>query len=172
MTISLDQMAGIGKSGVDILGSLAQTQLAFIEKLTTLNLLTAKTSLESSLQTGKALLDVRGLQDVFTIGTATAQPTIDKTVAYSRSVYEIVSEAQAKTSEIFKAQTDDFSKQTFDALDRFGKSGVPGSDTAAAALKSALSASQNAYDTFNKAAKQATEFVESSIASVTPKAPV
>ena len=168
--INLDQVTAAGKNGVDVFASLAQTQLAFFQQLTALNLLTAKSSLEASAQTGKALLNVRRLQDVLDIGSVTAQPAIDGITAYSRSVYEITSEAQAKTSEILKMQADEISKQSFDALDRFSKSGVPGSDTAAAALKSALSASQTAYETFNKAAKQATEFVESSIASVNPKA--
>ncbi|HKO87359.1 MAG TPA: phasin family protein, partial [Burkholderiales bacterium] len=111
--------------------------------------------------------NVRRLQDVLDIGSATAQPTIDGLTAYSRSVYEIASEAQAKTSEILKTQADEVSKRTFDALDRFAISGVPGSDAAATALKSALTASQTAYETFNKAAKQASEFVETSIASAT-----
>jgi hypothetical protein len=104
---------------------------------------------------------------VWNLSIASTQPAIDKALAYGRSVYEISSTAQAETAELFKAQLAELNKQTDGAIDNLAKSGLPGSDSAAAALKSALSASQSAYDSFDKAAKQAGDFIEASVATAT-----
>ncbi|HKO87696.1 MAG TPA: phasin family protein, partial [Burkholderiales bacterium] len=69
MFINLDQITATGKNSVDVFSSLARTQLAFLEQLTALNVLTAKSSLEASAETSKAFFNVRRLQDVLDIGS-------------------------------------------------------------------------------------------------------
>lgn len=162
-----DQITAAAKAGLDTFYSFASTQFSALEKLSALNLATAKGALDVSVAGTKALLDTRSPQEVWNLSVASAQPAIDRTLAYGRSVYEITSATQAETVALAKAQLAELSKQTNGAIDNLAKSGLPGSDSAAAALKSALSASESAYDSFSKAAKQATDFIEASIAAAT-----
>lgn len=170
--ISPDQLSAAGKKSVDSVYSLLQTQLFAIEKLSALSFDYVRNSLDASALNTKALLDARGVQDVINISSAAAQPAIDRFIGYSRGVYGISTEAQAQFGELVKAQAAEFNTQAEGAIDSLEKSGLPGSQTTAAALKTALSASQSAYDSLSKASKQASDFVQSSIDAVAPKASV
>jgi phasin family protein len=170
--ISPDQLAAAGKRNIDSVYSLLQTQLFAIEKLSALSFDYARSSLDASVLNAKALLDARGVQDVINLSSAAAQPAIDRFISYSRGVYGITTEAQSQVGEVIKAQAAEFNTQAEGAIDSLENSGLPGSQTTAAALKTALSASQTAYDSLAKAGKQTSDFVQASIDAVTPKAPV
>ena len=167
MYLSPDQIAASTKNGVDTLYRLAQIQFALIDKVTALNLEALKTTTETVVAQSKALLDVRSPQDFFTLATVSPQASVEKIVAYGRSVYDATSTAQAEATEVVKAQATELSQYANGSIDTLAKSGLPGSDTAAAALKSALNASQTAYESLSKSAKQATDFIDTSIKAAT-----
>jgi phasin family protein len=169
MYLSPDQISAAGKKGVDSVYSLVQIQLVAVEKLSALSLDYFKNSLDASVANTKALLDARGVQDLVNLGTVATQPAIDRFVSYSRNVYSVGNETQAQLGELLKAQTADLTIQANGAIDDLAKSGIPGSETTAAALKTALSAGQSAYDSISKASKQASEFVQASIDAAAAK---
>lgn len=162
-----EQFAGANKANVETLLTIANTAFASAERLAALNLNTARTLLEDSVNTAKTLLAAKDVQELVSMQTALAQPAFEKAVAYSRSIYEIATQTQDEFSKIFDSQFVEINKNVTSALDKAAKSAPAGSDVAVAAVKSAIAAANSAYETMNKAAKQVAEMAEANVAAAT-----
>jgi phasin family protein len=162
-----EQFAAANKTAVDSLLSLANTALASAERIAALNLNAARSFLEDGVSGTKALLGAKDVQEALSIQASMAQPSVEKAVAYSRSVYEISAQAQEELSKTLEGQFGGFQKQVADLLDKAAKSAPAGSDVAVAAVKSAIAAANSAFDNMNKAAKQVAEITESNVAAAT-----
>ncbi|MDX9994327.1 MAG: phasin family protein [Rhodocyclaceae bacterium] len=162
-----EQFAGANKANVETLLTIANTAFASAERLAALNLNTARTLLEDSVNNAKSLLAVKDVQELVGMQAALAQPAFEKAVAYSRSIYEIATQTQEEFSKIFDSQYVELNKNVSTALDKAAKNAPAGSDVAVAAVKSALAAANSAYETMNKAAKQVAEMAEANVAAAT-----
>lgn len=162
-----EQFASANKANVETLLTIANTAFASAERLAALNLNTARTLLEDSVNNAKSLLAVKDVQELVGMQAALAQPAFEKVVAYSRSVYEIATQTQEEFSKIFDSQYVELNKNVSTALDKAAKNAPAGSDVAVAAVKSALAAANSAYETMNKAAKQVAEMAEANVAAAT-----
>jgi phasin family protein len=162
-----EQFATVNKANVETLLNLANSAFAKAERLAALNLNTARSALEDGAANVQALLAVKDVQALVSLQASLAQPMIEKTVAYARSVYEIVSEGQAEVAKLFEAQIAEFNKAFTSALDQAAKSAPAGSEPVFAAVKSALASANGAYENVSKAAKQAAETVEANVSAAT-----
>ncbi|WP_126447188.1 phasin family protein [Sulfuricystis multivorans] len=162
-----EQFAGATKANVETLLTIANTAFASAERLAALNLNTARTLLEDGVNTAKALMGAKDVQELVSLQTSLAQPAFEKVVAYSKSVYEIASQTQEEFSKIFDSQYAEINKNVANALDKAAKNAPAGSDVAVAAVKSALAAANSAYETMNKAARQVAEMAEANVAAAT-----
>lgn len=162
-----EQFAASNKAYVESLLTIANTAFTSAERLAALNLNTARSVLEDSVASAKALLSVKDVQELLNTQTTLAQPALEKFVAYSRSIYEIGSQTQEEMTKVFEAQYSELNKNVTTALDKAAKSAPAGSDVAVAAVKSALAAANSAYDSINKAAKQVAEIAEANVAAAT-----
>jgi phasin family protein len=162
-----EQFAVPGKAGVEAALSLAQAQFAALERLAALNLTTAKAVLEDNAVHAKALLGAKDVQEYMSLSTATAQPALEKAIAYSRSLYEVASQTQGEFAKLAESQAAEFNKNLVGLLDKVSTGAPAGSDVAVAAVKSALAAANTAYDSFSKVAKQASEIAEANFAAAT-----
>ena len=162
-----EQFAATNKANVETLLTLANNAFAGAERLTALNLNTARSILEDSIANSKALLGVKDVQELMNLQTALAQPMVEKAVAYNRSVYEIASQGQEEVSKLVETQVAELNKNLAAALDKAAKSAPAGSDVAVAAVKSAIAAANSAYDSVSKAAKQVAEMAEANVAAAT-----
>jgi phasin family protein len=162
-----EQFAATNKASVESLLTLANTALASAERIAALNLNTARSLLEDGVANTKAILGAKDVQEALSVQASLAQPSVEKAVAYSRSVYEISAQSQEEISKLLESQFGDFQKQVATLLDKAAKSAPAGSDVAVAAVKSAVAAATSAFDSFNKAAKQAAEIAEANVAAAT-----
>jgi phasin family protein len=162
-----EQFAGANKANVETLLTIANTAFASAERLAALNLNTARTILEDSVNNAKTLLAAKDVQELVSMQAALAQPAFEKAVAYSRSVYEITAQTQDEFSKIFDSQYVELNKNVSSVLDKAVKNAPAGSDVAVAAVKSAIAAANSAYETMNKAAKQVAEMAEANVAAAT-----
>jgi phasin family protein len=167
MSINPEQFAAANKAAVDSLLSVANTALASAERIASLNLETARSVLEDSVSGAKALLGAKDPQEALSIQASLAQPSVEKAVAYSKSVYEISTETQEQLAKMVEAQFGDFQKNVASMLEKAAKSAPAGSDVAVAAVKSAIAAANSAFDNLNKAAKQVAEITEANVAAAT-----
>lgn len=162
-----EQFAATNKANIETMLSLANSAFANVERLAALNLNTARSVLEDSVASTKALLAVKDVQELIALQSSLTQPLVEKAVAYARSVYEIASQSQEELSKVMEGQVAEVNKGVAAALDKAAKSAPAGSDVAVAAVKSAIAAANSAYDSFNKAAKQAAEITEANVAAAT-----
>jgi len=162
-----EQFAAASKTNVETLLTLANNAFASAERLAALNLNTARSILEDSMASSKALLGAKDIQELVSLQTSLAQPLVEKAVAYNRSVYEIASQSQEEVSKLLEAQIAELNKTLAAALDKAAKSAPAGSDVAVAAVKSAIAAANSAYDSVSKAAKQVAEIAEANVAAAT-----
>jgi phasin family protein len=120
-----------------------------------------------SAERATALMGARDVQELVALGGGVAQPSMEKLVSYSRTVYGIASGAGAEFSRIVEAQIAEGNRKAADFVDFAVKNAPQGSEPAVSAFKSAVAAANTAYDTFTKATKQAVEMVENNVAAAT-----
>jgi phasin family protein len=162
-----EQFAAANKASVDALLTLANTALASAERIAALNLNTARSVLEDGVANAKALLGAKDPQEFFSVQASLAQPSLEKAVAYSRSVYEISAQSKEEFAKLLEAQFADFQKQSLALLEKATKNAPAGSDIAVSAVKSAIASASSAFDSLNKAAKQVAEIAETNVAAAT-----
>jgi phasin family protein len=162
-----EQLASANKTNIESLLTFANTAFASAERLAALNLNTARNLLEDTVSNAKTLMGAKDIQELMNIQAAIAQPTVEKAVAYSRSLYEIATQTQEELTKVFEAQFAEANKTMTSALDNAVKNAPAGSDVAVAAVKSAIAAANSAYDSMTKAAKQVAEIAEANVAAAT-----
>jgi len=162
-----EQISAANKANIETLLNLANATFASVEKLATLNLNTARALLEDSVSNTKTLIGAKDVQELISLQSSIAQPSIEKIVAYGRSVYEITASIQEEVSKIVETQIGEVNKNISSALDKAAKSAPAGSDVAITAARSAFAAANSAYDSLNKAAKQVVELTEANVNAAT-----
>lgn len=165
--ITPEQISAANKTNIESILTLANAAFASVEKLATLNLNTARALLEDSVSNTKTLMGAKDMQELVSLQSSLAQPSIEKIVSYGRSVYEITSSIQDEVSKIVESQVSEANKNLSAALDKAAKSAPAGSDVAVAAVKSAIAAASSAYDSMSKAAKQVVELTEANVTAAT-----
>lgn len=167
MYVTPEQIASANKAGVEAVLGLASTQFSALERLSALNISATKTAFEEGMGRAKALLNAKDVQEYLALNASASQPSLEKAIAYSRSLYEVAAQAQGEIAKFMETRAAEFNKNLVGMLDKFSKNAPAGSDVAVAAVKSALAAASTAYDSFNKAAKQASEIAEANFAAAT-----
>ncbi len=162
-----EQFAAANKASVDAMLTLANTALASAERIAALNLNTARSMLEDGVANAKAMLGAKDPQEFFSVQASLAQPSLEKAVAYTRSVYEISVQSKEEISKLLEAQFSEFQKQTMALLEKATKNAPVGSDVAVSAVKSAIASATSAFDSMNKAAKQVADIAEANVAAAT-----
>lgn len=161
------QFAELNKSQLDAMFAFSHTLFDATEKLVDLNLAAAKATMEESAERATALMGARDVQELMALTGSLAQPTVEKMVSYSRTVYGITSGAGAELSRIVETQVAESNKKVADFVEFATKNAPQGSEPAVSMFKSAVAAANTAYDTFSKATKQAVDMVESNVAAAT-----
>lgn len=167
MYVTPAQITEMQKGQLDAFFALSQTMFDATERLAELNLAAAKAVVEESVEKTQAIMSVKDAQEFLALSGALAQPTLDKVVSYSRTVYGITNGASVEVSRIVEAQIAEGNKKVAQAIELAAKSAPAGSEPAVAMFKSAVAAANTAYDTATKAAKQVVEVAESNIAAAT-----
>ena len=162
-----EQLASANKANVETLLTIFNTAFASAERIAALNLNTARVLLEDTVGNAKALLAAKDAQELLSLQSTLAQPSLEKAVAYSRSIYEITSQTQEELGKVFESQFAEMNKSVTTALDKAAKNAPAGSDVAVAAVKSAIAAANSAFDNMSKAAKQVAEMTEANVAAAT-----
>jgi phasin family protein len=167
MYVTPEQIQTANKTTVEAFLAVANTQFAALEKLASIQASAAKSAFEDSLANTRALLGAKDVQEFVTLQNSFTQPAIEKAIAYSKSVYEIATEANAELSKVAERRVAEWNENFVTLLDKVAKNAPAGSDVAVAAVKSMLAAANSAYDNLSKAAKQATEIAGANVAAAT-----
>src|SRR5712672_3453017 len=158
MYVTPEQIQAANKSNVETFLAVANAQFAALEKLASLNATVVKNAFEDSIASTRALLGAKDVQEF--VG-------LQKTIAYSKSVYEVATDTNAQLSKVAERRVAEWNENFVSLLDKVSKNAPAGSDVAVAAVKSMLAAANSAYDNFSKVAKQATEIAEANVSAAT-----
>jgi phasin family protein len=170
MYVTPEQIQAASKANVEAFLAVANSQFSALEKLANIQASAMKSAFEDSIANTRALLGAKDLQEFVSLQNSFAQPTIEKALAYSKSVYEVATGANAELSKVAERRVAEWNENFVSLLDKVSKNAPAGSDVAVAAVKSMLAAANSAYDNFTKVAKQATEIAEANVAAATETA--
>lgn len=168
--LTVEQVVASNKANLDNFFGLSHQAFAGVEKLVELNLSAARASLNESTAHAKAVLGVKDAQEFIALQTSFVQPLVEKTVSYSRHVYDITTGTTAELSKAAEAKAAEVQAAVLGYVDSALKNAPAGSESAVAFFKQAVSASNTAVETIQKAAKQAADLAESNLNAVTETA--
>mgnify|MGYP003337490513 CR=1 FL=1 len=167
MTFTAEQMLAAQKANVETLFGLTNKAFEGIEKLVELNLQVAKTTLGEVAETTRAALSVKDAQELLALQASLLQPAAEKAAAYSRHLYDIVAGTNAEVTKVAESTMADSQKKVMSLVDNAVKNAPAGTENAVALVKSAVAAANNAFDSVQKAAKQAAEVAEANLTAIT-----
>jgi len=168
--LNVEQVVAVNKANLDVWFGLTGKTFEGVEKLAQLNLAAGKAALNESAAHAQALLKVKDVQELLALQTEVLQPVGEKVSAYGRHLYDIGAGTQAEFTKAVEAQLADAQKAVLNLVDTAAKNAPAGSESAVALLKTAVAASNNAYESVQKVVKQATQAAEANLQAVAQNA--
>ena len=165
-----EQFTSAGKAGFDNFFAVASTSFAGFEKLMELNIAASKAVFAEVAQNARAAMEVKDAKELMAFNASLAQPSLEKSISYSKQVYGIMTETQTALRKAAEVQSVDVQKEFATLIDKSLKNAPAGSETAVAAVKSAVAAATSAYDNAAKIAKQAFDMAEANLNNVASSA--
>ena|ERR1700752_1260753 len=156
-------LSEITAATVDSAVRLTRISMDSAERVMALQMDFAKTNIEQATKAAKAMAGAKDVQEYLALRTKSAEGTVERFMGYSRSLYEISSEAQTQLSKLAEERMSTFQQAVTESVEQAAKSAPAGSDMAVAAIKSSLAATTAAFDSFNKAAKQVASYTDAGV---------
>ena len=158
--LTAEQLMASHKANIETLFGLTHKAFEGVEKLVELNVQATKAALAETANHAQAVMGVKDAQELLALQAGMVQPLAEKTAAYSRHLYDIATAAGADLGKTLEAQTADAQKKVMGLVDSATKNAPAGSETAVAVMKSAVAAANSAFESMQKAVKQATDMAE------------
>jgi phasin family protein len=168
--LTAEQIVIAQKSNVETLFGLTGLAFEGVEKLVELNIQVAKTAMAEAAQTTQAALSVKDAQELMALQAGLLQPAAEKAAAYSRHVYEIASSTGAEVNRVAEATAADAQAKFMAVVDNAVKNAPAGTENAVALVKSAVAAASNAFESVQKAGKQAAEVADANFQAMSSSA--
>ena len=166
MTLTAEQILASHKANIETLFGLTTKAFEGVEKLVELNVTASRAALSEASTHTQAMLGVKDAQELLALQAGLFQPLAEKTAAYSRHLYDIASGTTTELGKAFETQTADAQTAFANLVDSAAKNAPAGSETAVAVMKSAVSAANNAFESVQKAVKQASDVAEANFNAV------
>ena len=170
MALNADQLIASQKASLETLFGLTTKAFEGVEKLVELNVTASKAALSEAAGTAKAVMGVKDAQELLALQASLFQPLAEKTAAYSRHLYDIAQGTSAEFTKAFEAKAAETQATIVGMVDNASKNAPAGSETAVAMMKSAVAAANNAFESVQKAVKQASDVAEANFTAVSTQA--
>ena len=121
-------------------------------------------------ENAKRALTVRDAQQLMAMQAGMVQPLAEKIMAYSRHLYDIASETQTTFAKVAEAQLQANNSKLSGMVEELSKNAPAGSEAAVQAIKQAMTAANNAYETTQKSIKQAVDLAQNNFNAATKTA--
>ncbi len=164
--LTAEQVLAAHKANIETLFGLTSKAFEGVEKLVELNVQATKAALAETANHTQAILGVKDAQELLALQAGLVQPLAEKTAAYSRHLYDIASAAGTELGKTFESQAADAQKKFVGLVDNAAQNAPAGSETAVAVMKSAVAAANNAFESVQKAVKQASDIAEANFNTV------
>ena len=164
--LTADQVLASQKASIETMFGLTHKAFEGVEKLVELNVQASKAALSESAYHAQAVLGVKDAQELLALQASLMQPLAEKAAAYSRHLYDIASGTSAEFSKAVEGHSAEIQSKFISLVDSAAKNAPAGSETAVAVMKSAVSAATNAFESVQKAVKQASDMAEANFVAV------
>lgn len=138
-----------------------------VERVSTLNLATARTAFDDSVAFSKAIIAAKDPKALAALNLGAVTPAVEKGVAYGRSLSVIGGDTQEELTKLVEAEAAALGKNFDTALEGLFKNAPAGSEAAVKAVKTALANANSAYEGATKAAKQVAAAAQASVEKAT-----
>ena len=152
MYVTPEQIQAANKANVEAFLAVANAQFAAFEKLATIQAGAVKSVFEDSIANTRALLGAKDVQEFVGLQNSFAQPTLEKAIAYSKSVYEVATGANAELSKVAERRVAEWTRLRY-ASRQCRRTPRP-SRTSPSPRQSMLAASNSAYTTSQVASRR------------------
>ena len=158
MSVTPEKFAAAAKTNVEASLSSASafvaTVFTAVERVSTLNLATARTAFDESVAFSKAVLAAKDPQAIAAMNLAALTPSVEKSIAYGRSLSVIGADTKEELTKLVEAEAAVLGKNFDASLEELFKNAPAGSEAAVKAVKTALANASTAYEGATKAVKQ------------------
>ncbi|HKU86038.1 MAG TPA: phasin family protein [Casimicrobiaceae bacterium] len=158
-----EQFAAFNQANVSNAIKLASLSIENAEKLVQLNINAAKLAIAQAVEGAQAAASVKDVQELMALRAKLAEVGVQSATGYSRTLYELSSEAQAEYSALAEQSWSDYTRGVAAWVEKASQSAPAGSDVAVNALKSTFAASTAAFDQFQKATRQVVDLADASV---------
>lgn len=155
--------AEIGQATMDAAAAMTRISMDSAERAINVQLEYAKGALAQATINARAASQAKDVQELLALRSRIAENTLENLMGYSRSLYEVASEAQGEYSRLAEERMAQLQKAVTESVDQAAKSAPAGGDVAVAAMKSQLAAATAAYDSFTKAARHMASFADAGL---------
>lgn len=163
MPYTANPLADLGTVTVDTAARVGRISMDSAERAINVQLDYAKGAITQATLNAKALAGAKDVQELMSLRSRIAENALENLMGYSRSLYEVASEAQAEFSRLAEERMSSFQQAVTQGVDQAARSLPGGGDVAAAAFKSSLAATTAAFDSFTKAARHAASFADAGV---------
>ena len=168
--LTVEQVVASHKSNMETLFGLTSKAFEGVEKLVELNLAASKAALSEASAHTQTLMSVKDAQELMALQSNLLQPLAEKTAAYSRHLYDIAQGTSADLTKGFEGKAAEGQQAVQAYIESALKNAPAGSEQAVAFFKQAVTASNTAVESVQKAVKQAADLAESQIQTATETA--
>ena len=158
------------EAGLKSASAFVTTVFTAAERVATLNLATARTAFDDSVAFSKAIIAAKDPKALAALSIGAVTPSVEKSVAYGRSLSAISADTQEELTKLVEAETSVLGQNFDTALEGLFKNAPAGSESAVAAVKAALANANSAYEGASKAAKQVAAAAQASVEKATATA--
>ena len=156
-------LAEIGRATAESAARAARISMDSAERALNVQLEYAKGALKQATLNARAVAQVKDVQELLAVRTRIAENAVENLMGYSRSLYEVASEAQGEFARLAEERMARFQQAVSETVDQAARSAPAGSDVAITAIKSQLAATTAAFDTFTKAARNMASYADAGI---------
>lgn len=165
MATPQQQFTELSQANLEKTIRLTNIAISGAERLFNLQLEIARDLLAENAATAKTLANVKNLQELVDLQKTLSQPSVSKTMAVAKTVYETASATQNELNKLVEEQVVDFNKNLLAALDS-AIAQAPAGASAISAIKNAVESASSAYDAVSKTTHRiANELVEATVAA-------
>lgn len=165
--LNAEQFAATNKANIDALTSLTAKAFAGFEQLAALNLQAVKASLGEAQEAGESVLAAKDPQALIALQVGLLQPNADKATAYGKQVVGIVTSLKADIDKLAAEQAASAQSAFAALIEAAGKNAPEGMGDGVAMFKSAIASATTAFDSLQKAGKQAADAATANYEAVT-----
>ena len=160
---NFEQIAASQKANAEVMTALMRTAFEGMEKLAALNMAASREFFNASVANAQQLMSAKDAQELAKINTSIAQPNVEKLMQYSRNLYDLVTQMQKEVTGVMDSQYNSFSKKASASIEKTSAQAPVGGDVFAAAMKSMLDATNQAFGNMQNMAKQMTEIADANL---------